>query len=93
MSRRSDIVEHSSEARQYMFKGVGTGSFHTKDENDDLLRNSKMKVNNKLTESELAALDDQPLGNNNPKGKSAVFSRLFKRTKKWTSLPAQEVKY
>ncbi len=30
MSRRSDIVEHSSEARQYMFKGVGTGHFHTK---------------------------------------------------------------
>ncbi len=30
MSRRSDVVEHSSEVRQYMFKGVGTGSFHTK---------------------------------------------------------------
>ncbi|XP_058617390.1 uncharacterized protein LOC131530878 isoform X3 [Onychostoma macrolepis] len=94
MSRRSDVVEHSSEARQHMFKGVGTGSFHTKDENGELTVNndglSKIKVNNKLTESELAALNDQPSGNNIPKGKAAVFSRLFKRTKKWTSLPAQE---
>ncbi|XP_016096763.1 uncharacterized protein [Sinocyclocheilus grahami] len=98
MYRRSDVDEHSSEARQYMFKGLGTGSFHAKDENcelmgnnDGLLENSKIK--NKLTESELSALDDQPSGNNNPKGKAAVFSRLFKRTpKKWTSHPVQEEK-
>ncbi|XP_073705368.1 uncharacterized protein apold1a [Garra rufa] len=95
MSRRSDVVEHSSEARQYVFKGAGTGSFHTTDENgelmddnDSLLENSKIK--NKLTERQLAALNDQPTGNNNPKGKAAHFSRLFKRTKEWTSLPAQE---
>lgn len=30
MSRRSDAAEHSSEARQYMFKGVGTGSIHAR---------------------------------------------------------------
>lgn len=30
MSRLSDVAEHSSEVRQYMFKGVRTGSFHTK---------------------------------------------------------------
>ncbi|XP_016405343.1 uncharacterized protein LOC107738148 isoform X2 [Sinocyclocheilus rhinocerous] len=95
MSRLSDVVEHSSETRQYMFKGVGTGSFHTKDENgelasnnDGLLENSKIK--NKLTESELSALNDHPSGNDNPKGNAAIFSRLFKRTKTWTRLPAQE---
>ncbi|XP_051774158.1 uncharacterized protein apold1a isoform X2 [Ctenopharyngodon idella] len=93
MSSRSDAAEHSSEARQYVFKGVGTGSIHAKDENivhgtitgynDGLLENSKIK--NMLTEN-----DQQP-HNNNPKGKAAVFSQLFKRTsKKLTSLPAQE---
>ncbi|XP_042633106.1 uncharacterized protein LOC122134506 isoform X2 [Cyprinus carpio] len=98
MYRSSDVDVHSSEARQYMSKGLGTGSFHTKDENcelmgnnDGLLENSKIK--NKVTESELSALDDQTSGNNNPKGKAAVFSRLFKRIpKKWTSHPVQEEK-
>ncbi|KAL1280687.1 hypothetical protein QQF64_015287 [Cirrhinus molitorella] len=79
-----------------MFKGAGTGSFHTTDEigehmgnNDGLLENSEIK--NKLTESELSEINDQPTGNNNPKGKAASFRQLFKRTpKKWTSLPAQE---
>ncbi|XP_056092336.1 uncharacterized protein apold1a isoform X2 [Rhinichthys klamathensis goyatoka] len=76
MSRRSDAAEHSSEARRYMFKGVGTASIHAR---------------NMLTESELSALNDQQPDNNNPKGKAAVFSQLFKRTpKKLTSLPAQE---
>ncbi|KAI2667745.1 Apolipoprotein L6 [Labeo rohita] len=95
MSRRSDVVEHSSEARQYMFKGAVTGSFHTKDENGELMGSNdspeNSKIKNKLTECELSGLNDQPTGNNNPKGKAAVFSRLFNRTsKKWTSLSAQE---
>ncbi|XDV27743.1 hypothetical protein PO909_031229 [Leuciscus waleckii] len=85
-----------------MFKGVGTASIHTRDENivhdgitgnnDGLLENSK--IMNMLTESDLSALTDQQPDNNNPKGKAAVFSQLFKRTpKKLTSLPAQEVEH
>ncbi|KTF78867.1 hypothetical protein cypCar_00020449 [Cyprinus carpio] len=81
MSRLSDVAEHSSEDKN----GELTGN------NDGLLENSKIKVNNKLTESELSALNDHPSGNNKPKGKAAVFSQLFKRTKTWTRLPAKEV--
>lgn len=99
MSRRSDAAEHSSEARPYMFKGVGTASIHARDENsvhggitgnnDGLLENSKMM--NMLPENELSALYDQQPDNNHPKGKAAVFSQLFKRTpKKLTRLPAQQ---
>uniref|UniRef100_A0A8C2AIC3 Si:rp71-1g18.13 n=1 Tax=Cyprinus carpio TaxID=7962 RepID=A0A8C2AIC3_CYPCA len=80
MSRLSDVAEHSSEDKN----GELTGN------NDGLLENSKIKVNNKLTESELSALNDHPSGNNKPKGKAAVFSQLFKRTKTWTRLPAKE---
>ncbi|XP_052385875.1 uncharacterized protein LOC127933155 isoform X1 [Carassius gibelio] len=98
MYRHSDVDVHSFEPRQYMFKGLGTGSFPTKDEicdlmgnNDGLLENSKIKK--KVTESELSAVDDQPSGSNNPTGKAAVFSWLFKGApKKWTGQPVQEEK-
>ncbi|XP_059357509.1 uncharacterized protein LOC132096267 isoform X2 [Carassius carassius] len=78
MSRLPDVAEHSSENENGELTGNKGG----------LLENSKVK--SKLTESELSTLNDHPSGNDNPKGKAVVFSRLFKRTKTWTRLPAQE---
>ncbi|KAK9979140.1 hypothetical protein ABG768_012584 [Culter alburnus] len=75
MSRRSDAAEHSSEARQYMFKGVGTGSIHARN----------------IVHGGITGFNDGVLENSKIKGKAAVFSQLFKRTsKKLTSLSAQE---
>lgn len=77
MSRRSDTAEHSSEARQYLFKDLGAANIQT---------------GNKFAESEVSSLNDRLSDTVDPKGKGAVFRRLFKKTpKKVTSLAAQEV--
>ncbi|KTG32477.1 hypothetical protein cypCar_00022831 [Cyprinus carpio] len=61
MYRSSDVDVHSSEARQYMSKGLGTGSFHTKDENCELMGNNDgLLENSKIKEEPALKSDDFP---------------------------------
>ncbi|XP_073774506.1 uncharacterized protein isoform X4 [Danio rerio] len=85
MSRRSDTAEHSSEARQCMFKDLGAANIQT---------------GNKFAESEVSSLNDRLSDTIDPKvchlmcstviGKGAVFRRLFKKTPKKEKLSLQD---
>ncbi|ROL55178.1 Apolipoprotein L6, partial [Anabarilius grahami] len=87
MSSRSDAAEHSSEARHYMFKGVGTGSIHARDENivhggntgynTGVLENSKIKTELSLQHGELSAGNHNQTENNNSKEETALKNEDF----------------
>lgn len=75
MSRRSDTAEHSSEARQYMFKDLGEANIHS-----GLAESEVSSLNDQLSDT----ID--PKGK-----ASVFRRLFKKAPKKLTSLPAQEV--
>ncbi|XP_043114332.1 uncharacterized protein si:rp71-1g18.13 isoform X12 [Puntigrus tetrazona] len=86
MSRHSEVVKHSSAAGQYMFKGVGTESFQTKDENGELTGNSDSLLENSKVSEEPALKNEDVLGSDKFEGNSLFnFLKTFPRGAEDTS--------